>query len=308
MSADGGELRFDGRVAIVTGAGGNPGLGRTYARLLASRGAKVLVNDLGVGPDGRGVLPANAEAVAQEIRDAGGEAIADGHSVAEEDSARAIVQTAIDAWGQVDILINNAGIVLLVHFDEISSADIERITRVHLLGTTWMCRAVWDHMAQRGYGRIVNTSSGSLVGQEFTSIYGAAKGGILSLSRALAVEGAEAGIVVNAIVPGAATAAFRHSNVPDDYIRTVFDTLDPELVAPTVAYLAHEDCELQGRCLDVAAGRVSELFYGRTRGFVDREHTPEDVRDRLEQVLDREGYEEPARGKALFTPKPYRPA
>jgi NAD(P)-dependent dehydrogenase (short-subunit alcohol dehydrogenase family) len=308
MSANGGELRFDGRVAIVTGAGGNPGLGRTYARLLAARGAKVLVNDLGVGPDGRGVLPASAEAVAQEIRDAGGEAIADGHSVAEEDSARAIVQTAIDAWGQVDILINNAGIVLLVHFDEISSADIERVTRVHLLGTTWMCRAVWDHMAQRGYGRIVNTSSGSLVGQEFTSIYGAAKGGILSLSRALAVEGAEAGIVVNAIVPGAATAAFAHSNVADDYIRTVFDTLDPELVAPSVAYLAHEDCELQGRCLDVAAGRVSELFYGRTRGFVDREHTPEDVRDRLDQVLDRDGYEEPARGKALFTPKPYRPA
>jgi NAD(P)-dependent dehydrogenase (short-subunit alcohol dehydrogenase family) len=307
MSANG-ELRFDGQVAIVTGAGGNPGLGRSYARLLAARGAKVVVNDLGVGPDGRNVLPASAEAVVQEIRDAGGEAIADTHSVAEEESARAVVQTALDAWGKVDILINNAGIVLLVHFDEITSADIERVTRVHLLGTTWMCRAVWDHMAQRGSGRIVNTTSGSLVGQEFTTIYGAAKGGILSLTRALAVEGAEAGIVVNAILPGAATAAFAHSNIADDYIKTVFEELDPELVAPSVAYLAHEQCELQGRCLDVAAGRVSEFFHGRTRGYVNREQTPEDVRDNLGAVLDREGWAEPTRGKALFTPKPYRPA
>src|SRR5271165_1115655 len=112
-----GEMRFDGRVAIVTGAGGNPGLGRAHARLLAERGAKVVVNDFGVGPDGRGIVRANAETVAEEIRDEGGEAIADTHSVAERDSARAVVQTALDAWGKVDILVNNAGVQLMAAFE-----------------------------------------------------------------------------------------------------------------------------------------------------------------------------------------------
>src|SRR5919204_5064029 len=124
------ELRFDGRVAIVTGAGGDPGLGRSYARLLAARGAKVVVNDLGVGPDGRGNVAAHADVVAQEIRDAGGEAIADTSSVAEESSARAIVQTALDAWGRLDVLVNNAGVFHLALFDELAPRDVERIVSV----------------------------------------------------------------------------------------------------------------------------------------------------------------------------------
>ncbi|MEE3754314.1 SDR family NAD(P)-dependent oxidoreductase [Mycobacterium intracellulare] len=149
------ELRFDGRVAIVTGAGGQePSLGRSHAKLLAQRGAKVVVNDLGVGPDGRNVLRANAEQVADEICAAGGEAVADLHSVADEDGARRVVQTALDVWGRVDILVNNAGVCFMAHFDEISDADLRNVIDVHLMGTVWMCRAAWPHMRDAGYGRM----------------------------------------------------------------------------------------------------------------------------------------------------------
>ena len=159
------EMRFDGRVAIVTGAGGRPSLGRSYVHLFAERGAKVVVNDLGVGPDRHGREPAHAEIV-----DAGGEAIADTHSVAEEDSAKAVVQTALDAWGKVDILINNAGVAILAKFDEISSKDIRNVINVHLFGNVWMCRAVWNHMREREYGRIVNITSGALNGLRYVVI------------------------------------------------------------------------------------------------------------------------------------------
>src|ERR1700755_1771891 len=135
------ELRFDDRVAIVTGAGGrDPSLGRSHAGLLAARGAKAVVNDLGVGPDGRGIMRANAEHVAEQIRAAGGEAVADFHSVADEHGARGVVATALDTWGRLDILVNNAGVCFMVHFDEISDGDIRNIIDVHLMGTIWMCR------------------------------------------------------------------------------------------------------------------------------------------------------------------------
>ena len=159
------ELRFDGRVAIVTGAGGqDPSLGRSHATLLAERGAKVVVNDLGVGPDGRGIMRANAQQVADEIRAAGGEAVPDQHSVAEEEGARSVVATALDTWGRLDIVVNNAGVCFMAHFDKISSADIRQIIDVHLMGTLWMCRAAWPHMREAGYGRIVNTTSGAMFG------------------------------------------------------------------------------------------------------------------------------------------------
>ena len=207
------ELRFDGRVAIVTGAGGqDPSLGRSHATLLAERGAKVVVNDLGVGPDGRGVMRANAAQVVDQILAAGGEAIADQHSVADEDGAHSVVATALDTWGRLDILVNNAGVCFMAHFDEISSADIRKIIDVHLMGTLWMCRAAWPHMRAAGYGRIVNTTSGAMFGIENLSIYGAAKSGIFGLTRGLAVEGAESGIKVNALGPAANTTAIRHFN------------------------------------------------------------------------------------------------
>jgi NAD(P)-dependent dehydrogenase (short-subunit alcohol dehydrogenase family) len=305
------ELRFDGRVAIVTGAGGNPGLGRAYALLLAQRGARVVVNDLGVGPDGRGVAETDAEAVAAEIRDAGGEAVANADSVADIDGARRIVDTALERWGRVDILINNAGVLHLATFEELDPRDIELVTRVHLLGTAWMCKAVWPHMREAGYGRILNTASGAALGQEFTTIYGAAKGGIISLTFALAVEAAPHGILVNSIAPAAATRALTHSNVPDDpFVAEVFRDRPPELVAPTAAYLIHERCTVTGRCFEVGSGpipgRTSELYYMRTRGYVNEDGTIEAIAGHIDEALDRVEPETPVRGRAPFQPRPYR--
>jgi NAD(P)-dependent dehydrogenase (short-subunit alcohol dehydrogenase family) len=306
------ELRFDGRVAVVTGAGGNPGLGRAHAMLLAARGARVLVNDLGVGPDGRGAAETNAEAVAAEIRAAGGEAIANTDSVAELESARRIVDDAIGRWGRIDILINNAGVVHLAKFEEIDPRDIELVTRVHLLGTVWMCKAAWPHMREAGYGRMLNTASGAALGQEYTTIYGAAKGGIISLTAALAVEAEAHGIVVNSIAPAAATRALTHSNVPcDPFVADVFRDRPPELVALTAAYLVHERCTVSGRCFDVGSGpvpgRTSELYWMRTRGYVNAERTVEAVAQHIDDALDRSDPETPVRGRAPFTPRPYRP-
>jgi NAD(P)-dependent dehydrogenase (short-subunit alcohol dehydrogenase family) len=306
------QLRFDGRVAIVTGAGGNPSLGRAHAMLLAERGARVVVNDLGVGPDGRSVARANAELVAQEIRDAGGEAIANTDSVADFESAQRIVDTAISTWGRVDILVNNAGVVFLATFEEIDPRDIELVTSVHLLGTIWMCKAVWPHMREAGYGRILNTASGAALGQEYTTIYGAAKGGIISLTFALAVEGAPHGILVNSLAPAAATRALSYSNVDGDpFVADVFRERPPELVAPTVAYLVHENCTASGKCFDVGSGpvpgRTAELYYMRTKGYINEEGTIEAVAANIDAALDRTDPETPVRGKAPFRPRPYLP-
>ena len=242
------EMRFDGEVAIVTGAGGRPSLGRAFAHLLAARGARVVVNDLGVGPDGHDRRRAHADLVAAEIAEAGGEAVADAHSVADEGGASAIVQTALDRWGRVDILVNNAGVVVLADFDEVASEDIRNIIGVHLLGSIWMARAVWPHMRERGHGRIVNITSASLLGMRYVVPYGAAKGGILSLTRGLAVEGAPHGIKVNALGPAAATAALALLSKPGAM------DLAPraELVAPAVALLAHRECPISGRYLESA--------------------------------------------------------
>jgi NAD(P)-dependent dehydrogenase (short-subunit alcohol dehydrogenase family) len=282
------ELRFDGRVAIVTGAGGqDPSLGRSHAALLAARGAKVVVNDLGVGPDGRGIMRANAEHVAEEIRAAGGEAVADQHNVAEEEGARGVVATALDTWGRVDIVVNNAGICFMVHFDEISSADIRQIIDVHLMGTVWMCRAAWPHMREARYGRIVNTTSGAMFGIEHLSIYGAAKSGIFGLTRGLAVEGAACGIKVNALGPAANTTAIRHFNETSPFTTMMEAHFPTSLVSPAVAYLAHEDCELSGASLEAAAGNVGLRVFGQTAGYTDTDLTVEKVRDNLATIVDK---------------------
>jgi NAD(P)-dependent dehydrogenase (short-subunit alcohol dehydrogenase family) len=304
-------MRFDERVAIVTGAGGNPGLGRSYARLLAARGAKVVVNDLGVGPDGRGNVTAHADVVAQEIRDAGGEAIADTNSVAEESSARAIVQTALDAWGRLDVLVNNAGVFHLALFDELAPRDAERIVSVHLLGNIWMCRAAWPAMKAAGYGRIINVSSGAMLGGRYNVVYGAAKAGIYGLTRGLAVEGDPHGIKVNALGPGAHTAASDLLFESAEFPGVDPGDLDPDVVAPTVAFLAHQDCDVSGKFINSMAGRVSEMYLAETAGHRSAEATPEDVRDHFAAVVDRDGARaipDPAVAlPATLTPKAYVP-
>jgi len=313
-------LRYDGRVAIVTGAGGNPGLGRAHAMLLASRGAKVVVNDLGVGPDGRSVLPANAQLVVDEIVAAGGEAVADPHSVADEASARRVVDTALERWGRVDVLVNNAGIGVVSAFDEIEPAHLEKVIGVHLMGAIWMSRAAWPHMRGAGYGRIVNTTSGGMWGQPGLTVYGAAKFGIFGLTRGLANEGAGDGIRVNAVSPGGVTNSFHHFyEIHDPAALDAFvGDQPPELVSPMVAYLAHESCELTGGLFDAAGGRVVARLFGTTPGYSNPTLTIEDVRDHLDEILDAENLkvvtdprDAAQTGSAavvkILEPKPYQP-
>ena len=281
------EMRFDGKVAIVTGAGGQaPSLGRSHAKLLAERGAKVVVNDLGVGPDGRGNIRSNAEQVVDEIRASGGEAVADAHSVADEAGARDIVHTALDAWGRLDVLVNNAGIAHIAHFDEISSADIRNVIDVHLMGTVWMCRAAWPAMRDAEYGRIVNTTSGGMFGQENLSIYGTAKGGIFGLTRSLAIEGAAHGIKVNALGPAANTTAMQHLNEACAFNTMMEEHFPVDLVSPAAAYLAHEECGVSGAYLEVGAGNVARRVFGMNAGYHDAALTTEAVRDNLATIVD----------------------
>ena len=307
------EFRFDGRVAVVTGAGGNPGLGRSYAMLLASRGAKVLVNDYGVGPDGRGAIGGGPDDVVREITDAGGQALANRDSVATREGAERIIRAATDAWGQVDILVNNAGIAPFALFQDISDNDIERVVDVHLMGTIWMCRAAWNIMGERQYGRIVNvTSSVGLAGNTHQSIYSGAKLGILGLTRALASEGRSRGIKVNAILPTANTLAWETMLTADFSERAKQQGLLPDVVAPVVGWLAHERCRVSGTTLATGAGSIQEIVLAQTKGTPpDPELTIEKVDSRFEAASDRWDSTEfvvPTEDSPLpFTARPYEP-
>lgn len=283
-------MRFDGQVVIVTGAGSNPGLGRSYALYLAARGAKVVVNDLGVGPDGSGATASRAEAVAEEIRAAGGEAVADTHSVATREGALAVVQTALDTFGRVDALVNNAGVLEYARFEELTPTDISKMVDSHLMGAIWMCRAVWPHMQQSGSGQIVNTVSGSVIGAKYSTIYGAAKAAIFGFTRNLAIEAAEYGIKVNSILPSAATVAWMtfsdEESQPDE---TVIRENSPDLIAPALAYLAHPDVAFNGRCLGANGSNVYEVGLWRTSGISQAQWQPEDIRDRLTEIGSHDG-------------------
>jgi NAD(P)-dependent dehydrogenase (short-subunit alcohol dehydrogenase family) len=307
------DMRFDGRVVIVTGAGGDyPSLGRVYARLFGALGAKVVVNDLGVGPDGQGIQRAHADVVAQEIVDSGGEAVADTNSVIEEDSAAAIVQRAIDTWGRVDAVVNNAGVCPLASFDEFTSEDVRKIIDTHLMGNIWMCRAAWPHMKQAGYGRIVNITSGALWGGRYLAFYGAAKAGITGLTYTLAIEGEPFGIKVNTLGPAAGTTAMTHLNERSEWFDMMFENFRAEQVAPAVAYLAHEECAVSAKYFEAAGGRVWQRYLVETKGYTNPELTIEDVRDHLGEIMDRDGAEaladpiEIANSPLMaFQPKPY---
>lgn len=281
------EMRFDGRTALITGAGGNPSLGRAHAMLLAARGANVIVNDIGSIPrmdQHAGV--ASAEAVAAEIRALGGTAVADTHSVATEEGARSMVQAALDAFGSIDILVNNAGIAIAAPFDSFTSADLARHIEVNLMGAVWTCRAAWPHMRSKGYGRIVNMTSASMNGVKLHSIYGASKGGLFALTRGLAAEGAPYGIKVNAVNPGAFTrmlvAQQQESSPMYQYAR---DNLPPELSSPAVAFLAHENCPVTGECIDSVGGEIRRTYLAQTKGFSDRALTVEMIAERWDEVM-----------------------
>ncbi len=281
------EIGFDGKVAIVTGAGG--GLGRQHALLLASRGARVVVNDLGGSVSGEGADKGPAEAVAQEIRDAGGEAVSDGNSVSTPEGGEAIVQTALDSFGQIDIVINNAGILRDKTFHNLTPELLEPVLDVHLKGAFFVTKPAWLKMREQGYGRIINTTSQSgVLGNFGQSNYGAAKMGLVGFTRVLAQEGAKYNIRANAIAPIART------RMTEELMGAAAAKLDPELVSPVVAWLASEDCSVSGEVFTVAAGRVARFFIGMTRGYFNPNLSVEDVRDHLDEIRDESGYMVPA--------------
>jgi NAD(P)-dependent dehydrogenase (short-subunit alcohol dehydrogenase family) len=272
---------------VVTGAGGNPSLGRAHALLLAERGASVVVNDVGQLPaelDYPGL--ASAEAVAEEIRRRGGRAVADTNSVVTEEGGASIVETALRAFGSVDILVNNAGICRVVSFEEMTPADFRQTIEVNLMGTVHTCRAAWPHMKSAGYGRIVNVSSGSMTGLAWQSAYAAAKGAVFSFTRALASEGAEHGIKANTLLPGALTRMVYAAQAEDSsFIARGPEMLAPELVSPTVAFLAHESVPFTGEAIESIAGTVKRFYLARTPGFADREMTPETIAARWRELM-----------------------
>ncbi|MBY0288409.1 MAG: SDR family oxidoreductase [Mycobacteriaceae bacterium] len=276
------ELSYDGRVAIVTGAGN--GLGKEHAMLLASRGARVVVNDLGGNVAGVGADSTPAEAVVYEIEAAGGVAVADGHSVATQEGGIAIVQTALDAFGRIDIVVNNAGILRDKSLHNLTAELLETVINVHLYGTIWVTQPAFVKMREQGYGRIVNTSSAAgIFGNFGQTNYGAAKMGIVGFTRVLAQEGAKYNITANAIAPMART------RMTQELLGPVAEKLDPALVAPVVAYLCHESCDLTSRIFSVGGGRVAEIFIGVTKGFSSPTLDVEAVQDNLETICDREG-------------------
>ncbi len=300
-------MRFDDQVAVITGAGG--GLGKQYALLLASRGARVVVNDTGASVTGAGSNADAAAAVADEVRRHGGEAVADTHSVTSPEGGQAIIDAALRTWGRLDIVINNAGIVRDAPFEDMTADRFEPLLDVHLRGAFCVTRPAWKAMRERRYGRILNTcSAAGLLGAERMSNYGAAKTGLVGLTRVLAAEGADHNIKVNAIAPIAYTRMLAHSvdgaraavdnhasaqAILDDLVAQYLQKLDPELVAPVAAFLTHRDCPVSGEIYTVGAGHVARFFIGRTKGFYDPALSVEQVRDHLDEIRDEAGYTVP---------------
>jgi NAD(P)-dependent dehydrogenase (short-subunit alcohol dehydrogenase family) len=284
------DLGFDGRVAIVTGAGG--GLGRAHSMLLASRGCLVVVNDIGGSMDGSSSGATTAEAVVEEIRSLGGEAVADQHSVTTAEGGQQIVQTALDSFGRVDVVVNNAGILRDKTFRSMTPDLLDPVLDVHLGGAFNVTRPAWAYMKDHQYGRVVFTSSSAgLFGNFGQSNYGAAKMGVVGLNHVLAQEGRKHGIKVNAIAPVAQT------RMTKGLLGEVEELATPESVAPVVAYLAHEECPVSGHIFGVGAGRVSRVFVGMCAGWMsdDGQVTVEDVRDHFDEIEDTSDFTIPRR-------------
>ena len=291
------QLRFDDRVAIVTGAGG--GLGRSHALLLGSLGAKVVVNDLGGSATGDGKSSLAADKVVEEIRALGGEAVANYDSV---ENGEAIVQTALDAFGTVDIVINNAGILRDVSFHNMTQADWDIILQVHLTGSMSVTHAAWPIMREKQYGRVImTTSAAGLYGNFGQANYSAAKLGLLGLSNTLAEEGRNRNIHVNTIAPIAASR-LTETIMPDELLKH----LQPEAVSPLVAWLCHENCEETKSVFEVGAGYVGKLRWERTQGHcfpMGREFSVNDVASRWQKITDfNEDSEHPSNVNESFMP------
>lgn len=273
-------LDFEGRVAVVTGAGG--GLGRSHALAFAARGAKVVVNDLGGSPSGQGASASAAQKVVDEIKAAGGEAVANTDSV---EQGERIIETAMDTYGRVDVLVNNAGILRDSSFQKMSVEDWELIIRVHLNGSFRTTHAAWPHMRAQGYGRVIMTASGAgIYGNFGQANYSAAKLGLYGFARTLAVEGGSKNINVNTIAPLAASR-LTETVMP----KALLDALKPELVTPLVLWLCHDSCEASGKLVEVGGGWYAGVDWERSKGIAlgcTGEVSAEQIAEQWDRIVD----------------------
>ena len=282
---------FEGRVAVVTGAG--RGIGRAYARLLAERGARVVVNDLGGSASGEGADAGPAQSVVEEILVVGGEAIADTNDVSTADGGASVVETAIDRFGRIDILVANAGIIRWGGLPEVDLADFERHLAVHLLGSFNTLRPAWPHFVEQQYGRVVLTASSGVFGRPDNLSYAAAKAGVIGLARSAKLAGEPHGIKVNVIAPAAQTRMGGGESADGEAVAVPGRPFLPsDAVAPMAAFLAHESCPVSGEIYTAGAGRFARLFIASTEGYVQSEGpaTIEDVAENWDAINDEAGY------------------
>jgi len=281
---------FEGRVAVVTGAG--RGIGRAHARLLAARGASVVVNDLGGSTAGNGADAGPAAEAVDEIVAAGGVAVADTSDVSQEAGACTLIATAVERFGRIDAVVNNAGIIRWKGFPEADAENLERHLAVHVGGSFHTSRAAWPHFVEQGYGRIVNTTSSGMFGLPNNVGYATAKAAVVGLTRSLATAGVEHGIRCNLVAPAAFT---RMAGTADDD-SPMAAAMAPDLVAPMVAFLAHEDCPVTGEIYSAGAGRFARIFIAQAEGWVDGTGAPavEDVAAHWAQINDESSYTVPA--------------
>jgi NAD(P)-dependent dehydrogenase (short-subunit alcohol dehydrogenase family) len=277
------DIRFDGKVALITGAGG--GLGKTYALQLGARGAKVVVNDLGGKADGTGASSSMADQTVKEIVEAGGQAVANYDSVATPEGGKAMVQTA---FGRIDIVINNAGILRDKTFIKLEPQDLEAVVDVHLKGAFFVTQPAFAHMKEQGYGRIVFTASNAgILGNFGQTNYGAAKMGLVGLSNVLSLEGAKYNIKCNVLAPVART------RLTEQLLGPLAETLDPECVTPLVTYLVSDQCQETHSIWSVGGGRYARMFVGLTPGWFagkGAKPSPEQVRDHVAEIRDPSRY------------------
>jgi NAD(P)-dependent dehydrogenase (short-subunit alcohol dehydrogenase family) len=280
------DISYQDRVAIITGAGG--GLGKTYALEFARRGAMVVVNDLGGAADGTGGGSTPADDVVKEITEAGGKAVANHDSVATPEGGEAIVQTALDNFGRVDIVINNAGILRDKTFAKLTPADLDIVLDVHLKGAFFVSQPAFRSMKENQYGRFVFTASGAgIFGNFGQSNYGAAKMGLVGLSNVLAVEGAKYNIKSNVIAPIART------RLTENLLGPLAESLDPACVTPLVTYLASEACEHTHEIYDVGGGRFARIFVGLCEGKTfgkGAKPSAEEIRDSIGEIHETDGF------------------
>jgi NAD(P)-dependent dehydrogenase (short-subunit alcohol dehydrogenase family) len=297
------EISLSGQVAVVTGAG--KGLGRAHAVELARLGAAVVVNDV----DGGGTPGGSpADDVVREITDGGGRAVVSHESVSTPEGGRAIIQAAIDSFGTIDIVVNNAGFLRNAYFEDMTVGDLNEVLDVHLRGAFYVTQPAWPVMQSKGYGRVVFTASGAgFFGREAGANYCAAKAGLHGLSRCLSIEGAEYGILVNCVLPAARTTIGQTSPMPERYRakqatrvaarKVPDDRRRPELVSPLVAYLSSPECKVTGEAFSAVLGRYAVAFTGVGPGWIAPEDdipSAADIAEHLPEIENRDGYILPA--------------